>query len=64
MQTPSPRDEFIAGNDLLAAMGKMTASNLELPVEQYDPVANYAATRGRWFGTSISPVENPPKAEK
>ncbi len=53
------RDEFIASNELLAASGKMTAQNLGLPVELYDPVANYARTRGRWFGTSISPIENP-----
>jgi len=53
------RDEFLASNDLLAAMGKMTAQNLALPVELYDPVANYAQTRGRWFGTGITPIENP-----
>ncbi len=53
------RDEFIASNDLLTAIGKMTAINLELPVEHYDPVANYADTRGRFFGTGISPIENP-----
>ncbi|MFZ5929973.1 MAG: TolC family outer membrane protein [Pseudomonadota bacterium] len=58
------RDEFIASNDLLAATGKMTALNLALPVEQYDPVANYADTRGRFFGTSISPIENPPAPAK
>lgn len=56
------RDEFIASNDLLSAIGKMTAQNLELPVEHYDPVANYADTRGRWFGTGITPIENPSKA--
>jgi len=58
------RDEFIASNDLLAATGKMTALNLALPVEHYDPVANYADTRGRFFGTSISPIENPPPPVK
>jgi len=58
------RDEFIASNDLLAATGKMTALNLALPVEHYDPVANYADTRGRFFGTSISPIENPPAPVK
>ncbi|MFZ5835898.1 MAG: TolC family outer membrane protein [Pseudomonadota bacterium] len=54
------RDEFIASNELLAAIGRMTAENLGLQVEKYDPVANYAATRGRWFGTGIEPIENPP----
>ncbi len=57
------RDEFIATNDLLSAIGKMTAQNLELPVEHYDPVGNYARTRGRWFGTGIEPVENPAAPE-
>ncbi len=56
------RDEFIASNDLLSAMGKMTAQNLALDVELYDPVANYAYTRGRWFGTGITPIENPSTA--
>lgn len=58
------RDEFIAGNDLLASIGRMTAENLALEVERYDPVANYADTRGRWFGTGISPIENPPAQAK
>lgn len=58
------RDEFIAGNALLSAIGKMTAQNLALKVELYDPVANYAQTRGRWFGTGITPIENPVKPEK
>jgi outer membrane protein len=53
------RDEFIAGNDLRSAIGQMTAAALELPVEHYDPVGNYARTRGRWFGTGIEPIENP-----
>lgn len=57
------RDEFIATNDLLSAIGKMTAQNLELPVEHYDPVGNYARTRGRWFGTGIEPIENPAAPE-
>jgi len=58
------RDEFIAGNELLASIGRMTAENLALQVEQYDPVANYADTRGRWFGTGISPIENSPAPVK
>ncbi len=58
------RDEFIAANDLLASIGHMTAENLALKVEHYDPVANYADTRGRWFGTGISRIENPPAPVK
>ncbi|MSP43921.1 MAG: secretion protein [Alphaproteobacteria bacterium] len=54
------RDKFIAGNDLRSAIGKMTAQDLALPVDLYDPAGNYARTRGRWFGTGIMPIENPP----
>lgn len=54
------RDEYQASYDMLGAIGRMTAEKLALPVELYDPVTNYAQTRGRWFGTGISPVENEP----
>jgi outer membrane protein len=34
---------------LLSAMGQMTAKNLKLNVDFYDPIAKYAETRDRWF---------------
>ncbi|HAK63397.1 MAG TPA: secretion protein [Alphaproteobacteria bacterium] len=58
------RDEFLASLDLLGAVGRLTAKELALPVEIYDPVANYAATRGRWFGTGVNPIENVTQIEK
>lgn len=58
------RDEFLASLDLLGAVGRLTAKELALPVEIYDPMANYAATRGRWFGTGITPIENVTQVEK
>ena len=46
----SRRDEIVASYALLAAMGRLTADYLELPVERYDPAANFARVRGAWIG--------------
>ena len=43
------RDEFVASFELAAAVGGLTAANLELPVELYDPEAHYRNARSlRW----------------
>lgn len=47
----SRRDEVVASYALLAAMGRLTAPTLELPVPIYDPTANYDRNAERWFGT-------------
>ncbi|ABS64611.1 type I secretion outer membrane protein, TolC family [Parvibaculum lavamentivorans DS-1] len=44
------RDLAVAEYGLLAAMGQLTARNLELPVEYYDPEANYGEVRNKWIG--------------
>lgn len=44
------RDEIVAGFQLLTAVGRMTAFELGLPVEIYDPVADYDDVRDTWFG--------------
>jgi outer membrane protein len=49
----SQRDEVVFAYQLSASVGSLLASNLNLPVDIYDPVAHYNATRGRWFGTNI-----------
>lgn len=45
------RDAFVRGFELLVATGRMTATYLGLPVEQYDPGAHYRAVRNKWWGT-------------
>jgi outer membrane protein len=45
----SERDEVVAGYALLAAVGRLTAKELGLPVELYDPVENYDETTWRPF---------------
>jgi outer membrane protein len=44
------RDEIVASYSLLSAMGKLTAQNLELPVQIYDPVENYDMQTWRPLG--------------
>ena len=48
--TRAQRDEVVAGYAVLSAMGRLTARDLALAVEPYDPEPDYRAVRGRWFG--------------
>jgi len=43
------RDEFVATYALLAAIGRMTAANLALPVDTYDPTRNYKRVKYKPF---------------
>ncbi len=47
------RDELVAGYAVLSAMGILTAGDLRLPVELYDPEVDYDAVRNKWFGLGI-----------
>lgn len=49
----SQRNEIIAGYQVLASVGYLTAERLELPVEAYDPLRNYRSVKWRPFGTWI-----------
>lgn len=49
----SDRDEAVAIYSLLAAIGRLNASDLNLPVEVYNVEANTKAQAGRWVGSSI-----------
>ncbi len=44
------RDEVVASYSLLSAVGKLTATDLELPVQVYDPVENYDMQTWRPLG--------------
>lgn len=46
----SQRDELVAQFELKSAVGTLTAQDLKLTVELYDPEANYRRVRDRWFG--------------
>ena len=49
----SDRDEAVAIYALLAAVGKLNASDLNLAVDVYDADANAKTQSGRWIGSSI-----------
>lgn len=44
-------DVHVAAYRLLAAMGRLTAQDLELPVAYYDYDRHYREVRSKWFGT-------------
>lgn len=47
------RDETVAVFQVLAAKGGLTADNLGLDVQYYDPERNYRRVRGQWFGADV-----------
>jgi outer membrane protein len=47
------RDEKVAALQLRSAMGTLTAVELGLPVEIYDPMSNYKRVRNKWVGGDI-----------
>jgi outer membrane protein len=48
----SERDEVVASFALLAAVGKLTARELQLPVQLYDPTENYEMQTWRPLGSA------------
>ncbi|MBL4906746.1 MAG: TolC family outer membrane protein [Sneathiella sp.] len=45
------RDVYVAMYDVFAAVGNLSAKELGLEVEYYDPEANYKRVRDMWYGT-------------
>jgi len=46
------RDEAVAMFELLSSVGRLTAHNLQLPVDIYDPEVHYQEVRDKWVGGS------------
>jgi outer membrane protein TolC len=49
------RNEYVAGFRLLSAIGRLTAHDLKLPVDYYDPGKHYDEVRNKWWG--LTPPE-------
>ena len=47
------RDEYVAAFELSAAIGRLTADELGLAVEHYDPARNLNRVRDAWWGSRI-----------
>ncbi len=48
----SERDEVVASYEVLNAVGRLTATEIALPVEIYDAESDYGSVKDKWFGTS------------
>jgi outer membrane protein len=46
----SEHDELVSEFTLAVALGRLTAKNLALPVQLYDPDQNFNAVRNKWIG--------------
>jgi outer membrane protein len=51
------KNRIIAGYQLLASIGHLTAQDLGLKVVVYDPAENYDAVRNKWIGTGVETIE-------
>jgi len=47
------RDYFVSGMQVLVAMGKLTANDLNLAVDIYDAKKYYKETKGKWLSLSV-----------
>lgn len=47
------RNEYVAAFTLQSALGRLSAAALKLPIQAYDPAANYSRVRFKLFGTGI-----------
>lgn len=56
-QVTAERNRVISAYQLLASVGQLTARDLGLRVEYYDPEENYNAVRNKWIGSGVETVE-------
>lgn len=50
------RDYVVAAYTLLAAVGRLSASRLSVPVELYDPLEHYERVQNKWWGFNAEPL--------
>ena len=53
----SQRDEIVSSFQVLSVVGRLTARDLDLSVDLYEPEADYLKVRNRWFGLDAPGVE-------
>ncbi len=51
------RDQVVAAYQILGSIGQLTARQIGLGVEYYDPIENYDNVRDKWFGTGVNTVD-------
>lgn len=53
----SERDLIVAAYQILGSIGQLTARQIGLGVDYYDPIENYDNVRNKWFGTGVDTVD-------
>lgn len=51
------RDQIVAAYQILGSIGQLTARQISLGVDYYDPIENYDNVRNKWFGTGVKTVD-------
>ncbi len=51
------RDQIVAAYQILGSIGQLTARQIGLNVEYYDPIDNYDHVRDKWIGTGVKTVD-------
>jgi outer membrane protein len=57
LQVNAEKARVVAGYQLLAAVGRLTARDIGLSVPLYDPEENYRRVRDKWIGTDVKTVD-------
>lgn len=57
LQVNAEKSRVVAGYQLLAAIGRLTARDIGLKVPIYDPEENYQRVRNKWIGTDVRTVD-------
>jgi len=57
LQVNAEKVRVVAGYQLLAAIGHLTAQEVGLDVPIYDPEENYLRVRNKWIGTGVKTVD-------
>lgn len=51
------RDQIVAAYQVLGSVGRLTARQIGLGVDYYDPIENYDRVRDKWFGTGAKTID-------
>ena len=51
------RDQIVAAYQILGSIGQLTARQIGLGADYYDPIENYDNVRNKWFGTGVNTVD-------
>ena len=57
LQVNAEKSRVVAGYQLLAAIGRLTARDIGLSVPLYEPEENYLRVRDKWIGTDVKTVD-------